>query len=363
MGGIFLSYRRDDAAGHTGRLYDRLSAHFGRDQVFRDIDSLSYGTEFLEAVTDAIRDCDSLVAVIGREWAAVTQKDGTRRLDDPKDFVRLEVAVALERGMPVIPVLVEGAEMPSVEDLPLPLVRLAGFNGLSLSDDRWDYDVKRLTAALERWTPSAAAIASSGAGGPASTAPPTPPAPAPRPAASPAPTGRSFGELPGWLKVGLPVAAVAVLGAVLLLLVAGGGGDEGGGGTDDPPVTDAVPVREFDVEVTARQAWTVTSISLQPGDEVSVRATGRMRDDIVNRPSRRFGPDGVHDPVEHAGDPYPGMNHAALLGRVGDGEPFPLGAAGAHRVDQAGVLALGMNDSHFGDNDGSYQVHVTVRSR
>ena len=98
MAGIFISYRRDDSAGHAGRLYDRLSDHFGPDQVFMDVDAIKPGQDFVDAVRQAVGGCDGLVAIIGREWLTISDATGARRLDDPEDLVRLEIATALGSG-------------------------------------------------------------------------------------------------------------------------------------------------------------------------------------------------------------------------------------------------------------------------
>ena len=164
-----MSYRRDDAAGHAGRLYDRLSLHFGADRIFRDLDSLAYGTEFLEAIRQAVSTCDSFVAVIGREWAGVSGPGGGRRLDDARDFVRLESSPPSSGLSRSFPCWSRRRRCRARPTLPLPLVRLCQYNGLELSDSRWDFDVGRLITALEQWTPRAPAA------GPPPVPAPTPP--------------------------------------------------------------------------------------------------------------------------------------------------------------------------------------------
>src|SRR5437764_7050960 len=99
---IFLSYRRDDTSGHVGRLADRLCARFGRDAVFRDIDSIAPGRDFALAIDEAIAASDAVVAVIGRRWLSARGASKRRRIDDPNDYVRLEIVAALERHVPVI---------------------------------------------------------------------------------------------------------------------------------------------------------------------------------------------------------------------------------------------------------------------
>ncbi|MGI9021796.1 MAG: tetratricopeptide repeat protein [Acidimicrobiales bacterium] len=146
---IFISYRRDDTSGHTGWLYDSLRDHFGAPRLFRDIDAIAPGANFVDAIQESVLGCGALLAIIGREWPDCTNPDGGRRLDDPEDFVRLEIASALEHGVAIIPVLVEGAHMPSSRDLPEPLTELAQLNALEISDSRFDYDVGRLIERLD----------------------------------------------------------------------------------------------------------------------------------------------------------------------------------------------------------------------
>ena len=150
MSRIFISYRREDSAGYAGRLFDRLSSHFGKDQIFMDIDTLEPGLDFVEAIESAVSSCDILLAPIGKQWLTATDDNGRRRLDNPEDFIRLEIATALARNIPVIPLLVREAVMPSSQDLPEPLVGLARRNALEMSDTRWDYDAERLIGALEK---------------------------------------------------------------------------------------------------------------------------------------------------------------------------------------------------------------------
>jgi hypothetical protein len=150
---IFISYRRADSIGHAGRLFDDLQARFGRDNVFMDLTGIDAGENFVDKLDSAVQSCDALVAVIGDEWLSSVE-DGTRRLDRPDDFVRAEIAAALARGIPVVPVLVEGATMPSAKVLPGPLQALAVRNAHELSDARWSYDIDRLGDALEKLAPS-----------------------------------------------------------------------------------------------------------------------------------------------------------------------------------------------------------------
>jgi hypothetical protein len=155
MPGIFISYRRDDTAGHAGRLFDRLGERFGKDRVFMDVVGIEPGVDFVEAIEKAVGACALALVVIGHEWARFTDDRGRRRLDDPKDFVRLEIASALNRNLWVIPVLVEGAPMPTADVLPEDIKPLARRNAAELRDTRWEADFNDLTRELEKILTSA----------------------------------------------------------------------------------------------------------------------------------------------------------------------------------------------------------------
>lgn len=146
--GIFISYRRDDAGGRAGRIFDRVSSEYGRERVFMDVDSIRPGTDFAEYIDSALAGCNVLLAVIGPGWLDARTGEGARRLEDPHDFVRLEVATALRRGIAVIPVLVNGASVPATERLPEDLRGLTRRAALRVDDDRWGYDSDRLVDAL-----------------------------------------------------------------------------------------------------------------------------------------------------------------------------------------------------------------------
>src|SRR6266478_494516 len=118
MGTIFISYRRDDASAWAGRLSDTLKAILGRVSIFRDIEDIPPGVEFDSYIAQAVGSCDALLALIGPNWLSASDSAGGRRLDDPRDLTRLEIATALKRDIRVIPVLVAGAKMPGPPDLP-----------------------------------------------------------------------------------------------------------------------------------------------------------------------------------------------------------------------------------------------------
>ena len=117
MSRFFISYRREDGSGYAGRIYDHLVQNFGEDHVFMDVDAIEPGQDFVAVIQSAVGSCSALIAVIGRNWVGA-RPDGSRRIDDPEDFVHLEVATALERGVRVIPVLVDDAEVPKSTELP-----------------------------------------------------------------------------------------------------------------------------------------------------------------------------------------------------------------------------------------------------
>jgi hypothetical protein len=152
MARVFLCYRRDDTAAISGRVYDRLAARFGRRNVFKDIDSIPLGVDFKQHIESVIRGCDGVIALIGRDWLTLHDVQGRSRLDDAEDFVRLEIETALATGLPLIPLLVDGARMPSATDLPASMVALALRNGMELEVGRhFEDDIRRLIAAVENW--------------------------------------------------------------------------------------------------------------------------------------------------------------------------------------------------------------------
>jgi hypothetical protein len=152
---IALSYRRDDSQAVTGRLFDRLAAHFGRDTVFRDIDSISPGTDFRLQVKEALGHCAVLVAVIGRAWRGPTRA-GRARILDETDPVRIEIEIALRQGVPIIPVLVGGARMPSADQVPDSIRSLLFRHGCRVDPgEDFDHHADRLIREIERSVPGA----------------------------------------------------------------------------------------------------------------------------------------------------------------------------------------------------------------
>jgi TIR domain len=149
--GIYLSYRRTESAAYAGRLFDHLSRHFSPGSVFMDIQGgIAPGQDFARAIESALNACDAVLVVIGNSWTSCTGKDARRRLDDPKDWVRLEVAAALRRNVLVVPILVDAACLPDPASLPEELQPLCGRNACELSDLRWSFDVGELVKYLEK---------------------------------------------------------------------------------------------------------------------------------------------------------------------------------------------------------------------
>lgn len=144
---VFISYRRDDAAGYAGRLEEALERRLGGGSVFRDVQDIPPGEDFVAAIRARLAGAQAVLVLIGPRWAG-SDTAGRRRIDDEGDFVRLEVAVALDSGARVVPVLLPGARMPAEADLPPPLKPLARRNALGLSDAHWPADVERLAAAI-----------------------------------------------------------------------------------------------------------------------------------------------------------------------------------------------------------------------
>jgi formylglycine-generating enzyme required for sulfatase activity len=146
---IFICYRRDDSAGMAGRIYDRLEARFGRENLCMDIDAIPLGVDFREYLQSAVEQCDVLLAIIGKNWFGRTP-EGSRRLDDAKDFVRIEIEAALARNIFVIPVLIDQVRMPAETELPPSLASLAYRNASEVAHGRdFHAHVDRLIRGIE----------------------------------------------------------------------------------------------------------------------------------------------------------------------------------------------------------------------
>lgn len=152
MASIFISYRRADSADMAGRLFDRLTARYGKDMVFMDVGSIPAGVDFRQAVERAMRETAIQLVVIGPQWSEQRDERGVARLSAPNDTVRIEIETALQRGITVIPLLVEGTPMPRADQLPQSIRALASRNALPIrSGLDFDTDVARIIAAIEQW--------------------------------------------------------------------------------------------------------------------------------------------------------------------------------------------------------------------
>jgi TIR domain/YARHG domain len=149
-GDIFISYRRDDSAGTTGRIYDRLVRAFPREKVFMDVDAAMHGLDFVRVLNHKLAACDVVAVVIGPRWLDAADSSGQRRLDNPHDFIRIEVGAALKRGIPVIPVLVDDAELPDEMALPPDLKGLSRRHAVEIRNTRFNSDAELLVEAMSQ---------------------------------------------------------------------------------------------------------------------------------------------------------------------------------------------------------------------
>lgn len=149
-GRIFISYRREDSQGSTGRLYDHLRNRFPQSEIFMDIDAIAPGEDFVESIEAAVGTCSVLVAVIGKNWLQISDRQGRPKLSNDSDFVRTEIRAALQRNISIIPVLVENALMPSPDDLPDDLKLFTRRNAIELSFSRFDIDSDRLITRIQQ---------------------------------------------------------------------------------------------------------------------------------------------------------------------------------------------------------------------
>ena len=151
-GNIFINYRRDDSSGVAGRLHDSLAPKFGRNKLFMDVDNIPVGRDFEDYLNSQVAACDAMLAIIGPNWVNTKDESGQRRLDNPEDFVVIEIGAALTRKIPVVPVLVDGARMPKASELPDSLKPLARRQAIQIRHTNFRSDaeglVKRLREAL-----------------------------------------------------------------------------------------------------------------------------------------------------------------------------------------------------------------------
>ncbi|MEP6585069.1 MAG: toll/interleukin-1 receptor domain-containing protein, partial [Ginsengibacter sp.] len=145
---IFINYRVHDTAGETGRLVDRLKQYFYEDQIFMDIDKIEPGVDFTKAISKSLESCDIMLAIIGPHWLGKDSDKDSSRIKNPNDWVKLEISTALQRDIRVVPVLVDGAQLPASEELPAELQSLLLRQSYEISNKRWKYDTDQLITFL-----------------------------------------------------------------------------------------------------------------------------------------------------------------------------------------------------------------------
>jgi streptogramin lyase len=236
---VLISYRREDSIGIAGRIRDRLVQHYGADQVFFDIDTIPLGVDFRRQIDRMVAECDVVLVVIGRRWLDAVDEKGRRRLDHPSDFLRVEIESALRREIPVIPVLVDGADVPDEALLPQSLSELAYRNGTQVRyDPDFHPDMDRLIRNLADVAPAPAAVRAPLPGGvpPPEAAWPPPPLAGTGVAAPPPTVARPSDSQPVDRRrrasvIALAVVAGIALVAVTIAVLAGRGDDDAAGPT------------------------------------------------------------------------------------------------------------------------------------
>ncbi len=145
---IFINYRVHDTAGETGRLVDSLKQYFSEDQIFMDIDKIEPGVDFTKAISKSLQSCDVMLAIIGPNWLGLDSSKNTSRIKDPNDWVKTEISTALQRDIRVVPVLVDGGQLPQADEIPPELQPLLTRQTYEISNKRWKYDTDQLISFL-----------------------------------------------------------------------------------------------------------------------------------------------------------------------------------------------------------------------
>lgn len=303
---IFISYRRDDTEGEAGRLFDDLVRAYGDTSVFMDVAGIDPGVDFRQAIDKNVSGCGVLLAVIGPSWATIVGHDGTRRLDNPEDYVRLEISSALKRGIPVIPVLVHDARMPALDQLPEDLKDLRYRNSVELTHARWNSDVTLLIDALKNYVH-------------VNLAEQTEPVHATVPVQLPAPQGTKSEEVKGSklpLMLGLGGLSVALVVLLALLWVRSRQPSPGLQG--EPPETQSQP----------QPAVTQPSAASGSGSTTAQPAAGSTNSGSSAAPSSQVG---AGSPAAPGTALPPAMS--AFLGKWRTAEAVP----GADAVDRLSI--------------------------
>jgi hypothetical protein len=145
---VFISYRRETASGEARALFNDLVDQLGKNSVFMDVDSIALGRDFRSILQKTLGTCDLMLVIIDKDWVTVKDEKGKIRLENPSDYVRLEVEAALKRDIVVTPVLVKGAQMPSPEQLPAEIGDLTYRNAFEITFNRWESDVREMMRRL-----------------------------------------------------------------------------------------------------------------------------------------------------------------------------------------------------------------------
>ena len=221
-GGVFISYRREGSAASARLIRNGLARSLGRQNIFFDVDSIPLGTDFTETLNQRLAACHTLIAVIGKDWISTRDQENRRRIDNPGDYVRVEIETALMRGIPVVPTLVQGASMPRPDDLPESLKKLTDMQGIELSDLNFNSDIKRLINGLR-----ASMIDHASRAGEKRPIQAAPNAAEPMQAPTVAVEARTFGDLPNGMSsrtdlvlARRPSARNLLKGAIFLFLLA-----------------------------------------------------------------------------------------------------------------------------------------------
>lgn len=186
-GTIFINYRREDSNWNALAIYNELQKYFSKDQIFKDFNAIRPGDDFVESIAGALQRCDVLLVLIGSKWLDVIDDTGKLRLQDPDDFVRLEISKALSRNIKVVPVMLDGAKMPQRELLPEPLQNLTRRQLVEIDPTRFEDDVRKLADAIRK------ILAESGY---QTFQEPNIPRPAPQPLITPEPVSQFFEKKP-----------------------------------------------------------------------------------------------------------------------------------------------------------------------
>jgi hypothetical protein len=147
---VFICYRREDTRPTAGRIHDSLKAELKSNvEIFRDVKNIPYGDNFVTVVEKALKECDVFLPLVGSRWLDVTDEQGQRRIDDPGDTVHIEIATAIRRGVPIIPILIDRAGLPKVKELPTALASLVNYHGLEIDNDHYEDGIEKLVDALK----------------------------------------------------------------------------------------------------------------------------------------------------------------------------------------------------------------------